>query len=72
MSGSGSVALSARTQVADDDLTAGFGRDAGAPQQRMQALHRLFEALRLGDVVVAARGQTGDAMFDGVLRGQQQ
>ena len=67
------VAVLVEHQIADHDLRAArLARHAGAPQQRAQPQHHLFEAERLGDVVVAARGQTRDAVFDGVLRGQQQ
>ena len=52
------VAVLVEHQVADDDLgAAGLAGHPGAAQQRAQPQHHLFEAERLGDVVVAARGQ---------------
>ena len=43
-----------------------------APQQRAQPGDDLLEAERLGDVVVAAGGQPGDAVLDGVPGGEEQ
>ena len=58
------VAVLVEHQIADDDLGAArLAGHAGAPQQRAQPQHHLFEAERLGDVVVAAGGQPGDAVL---------
>ena len=45
---------------------------AGPPQDDPQPGHYLFEAERLGDVVVAAEGEPGDLVLEGVARGQEQ
>ncbi len=67
------VAVLVEHQVTDDDLGAArLVGHAGAAQQGTQPQHHLFDAERLGHVVVAARGQPGDAVLDRVLRGQQQ
>src|SRR6476469_1506672 len=60
-------------ELADDQPRAG-GRlgDAGAAEQRTQAQRHLLQAERLGDVVVAAGGEPGDAVLDGVLGGQEE
>ena len=60
-------------QVADDELRAAVLRGhPGAPQQRAQPQHDLFQAERLGDVVVATGGEAGDAVLYRVLCRQQQ
>ena len=67
------VAVLVHRQVAHDEQRAALvGRDRGAPHQRAQPRDDLLEAERLGDVVVAAGGEPGDAVLDGVLRGEEQ
>ncbi|CPU65988.1 Uncharacterised protein [Mycobacteroides abscessus] len=60
-------------EVADDEhrVLALGGRTAAA-QQPAQPGDDLFQAERLGHVVVAARGEPGDAVLDGVARGEEQ
>ena len=43
-----------------------------APQDHPQPGHHLFEAERLGDVVVAAEGEAGDLVLQRVAGGQEQ
>src|ERR1700761_6822041 len=63
------VTVLVEDKVSDNQLgTAVYGRYTGAPQQRSQPQHDFFDAERLGDVVVAACRQTGDAIFDRILR----
>jgi hypothetical protein len=67
------VTVFVQHQVAHDELCAAVhGRDTGAPQEGAQAQYHLFDAERLGDVVVAARRQPGDAVFHGILGRQKQ
>ena len=47
-------------------------RGAGAAHEAAQACDDLFEAERLGDVVVAAGGEPRDAVAHGILRGEEQ
>ncbi len=68
------VAVLVQHQVADDELAVGAAATA-APARRSSAAqpgHDLLQAERLGHVVVAAGGQPGDPVLDGVLRGQEQ
>ena len=44
----------------------------GTSHQRSQPGHDLLQRERLGDVVVAARGEAGDAVLDGVAGGQEE
>ena len=67
------VAVLVEGQIADHDLGAArLAGHTGAPQQCAQPQHHLFEAERLGHVVVAARGQPRDPVLDRILRRQQQ
>src|ERR1035438_3236546 len=60
-------------QVTDDEYRVlSLRRRAGAAEQSPQPRDDLLEAERLGHVVVAAGGQTRDAVLDGVLGGQEQ
>ena len=62
------VAVLVHREVADDEQRAALvGRDGGAAHQGAQPGDDLLEAERLGDVVVAAGGEAGDAVLDGVL-----
>ena len=56
-------------EVADGEhRVLGLGeRQGGAADEPAQARDDLFEAERLGDVVVAAGGETGDAVVERVL-----
>src|SRR2546421_2824213 len=64
------VAVLVEGEVADgEDGVVGTGEGAGPAQQAAQPGHHLLQAERLGDVVVPARGEPGDAVLDGVLRG---
>ena len=68
------VAVLVEGEVADDDdrvLLVG-GDDRGAAHQGAQPGDDLLEAERLGDVVVAAGRETGDAVLDGVAGGEEE
>jgi hypothetical protein len=47
-------------------------RGSSTPQDHPQPGHHLFQAERLGDVVVAAERQAGDLVLKGVACGQEQ
>ena len=47
-------------------------RLAGPAQQRLQARHQLLHGERLGEIVVGALAQAGDAVADAVARRQHQ
>ena len=67
------VAVLVQGQVADGEHGVGaLGHDRRAPHQGPQPRDDLLEAERLGDVVVAAGGQPGDPVLDGVAGGQEQ
>jgi len=51
---------------AGDAQSRGRGDRACPPQHRPDAFQHLVQAERLGDVVVAAQGQAGDALADTV------
>src|SRR6478609_4916540 len=67
------VAVLVESQVTDDEHGVG-GRhgDRRATHERSDAGDDLLEGERLGDVVVAAGGQTRDAVLDGVLGGEEE
>ena len=63
---------SSSVEVADDQHRRRRGLlCAGPPHQRAQPGDQLLEGERLGDVVVAAGGQAGDPVLDGVAGGQE-
>src|SRR6476620_9651293 len=68
------VAVLVEGEVADDDdrVLVLRGDDGGAAHERAKPGDDLLEAERLGDVVVAARGQPGDAVLDGVARREEE
>ena len=57
---------------AEDRLAVIGCRVPGAADDRAQTCDDLFEAEGLGDVVVSAGGEAGDAVADGILRGEEQ
>jgi hypothetical protein len=61
-------------EVADDEhrVVLLLRDEHGAAHQGAQPGDDLLEAERLGDVVVAARGEAGDAVLDGVAGGEEQ
>ncbi len=60
-------------QIADHEQAfAGGPRDVCPAQQPAQPGEHLFQAERLGDVVVTARGDTGDPVFDRVAGGKEE
>jgi hypothetical protein len=67
------VAVLVEGEVADGEQAVA-GPDGGPPSahEPAQPRHDLLEAERLGDVVVAAGSDAGDAVLDGVLRGEEQ
>jgi hypothetical protein len=67
------VAVLVEGEVADDQDGVGAPvGGAGAADQSAQPGDDLLQAERLGDVVVPAGGQPGDAVLDRVLGGQEQ
>ena len=68
------MAVLVEGQVADPQDRLGFGglRGARAAHEPAQPRDDLLEAERLGDVVVTAGRETGDAVADRVLRRQEQ
>ena len=65
------VADGVEFEVARDE-PAVVGGAAGAAQDRPDAGDQLLQAERLGDVVVAARGQAVDLVLDAVLGGEEE
>ena len=54
-------------------MRVGRGGEGSAPaHEPAQPGDDLLEAERLGDVVVATRGDAGDAVLDGVARGEEE
>ena len=66
------MAVLVEGQVADDEhAVAGPDGGAAPADEAAQPRDDLLEAERLGDVVVAARRDAGDAVLDGVLGGEE-
>ena len=60
-------------EVSDGEpVRARLGGHSGPPEQPAQPGQDFFQAVGLGDVVVAARGDAGDTVLDGVTGGQKQ
>src|SRR3954463_8790200 len=65
------VALLVQGQVADDQHTVVGHHAAGPAQQTAQPGGHLLQAEGLGDVVVSAGGESGDAVLERVLGGEE-
>ena len=59
-------------EVSHHEFGGVHGGHPGALDQPVQAQQHLFHAERLGDVVIAAGRQSGDAVLDGILGGEEQ